>query len=51
VVIPIERAAAVAREVVQKIQKESQRIAAISEGVVSPAWLDEAMERVGIVNR
>ncbi|NKE68483.1 RraA family protein [Ramlibacter sp. RBP-2] len=51
VVIPLERAEAVAREVVQKIEKESQRIAAISEGVVSPAWLVETMERVGIVNR
>ena len=51
VVVPIERAEAVAREVGQKIEKESQRLAAISKGVVSPAWLDETMERVGIVNR
>lgn len=51
VVIPVERAHAVAQEVKIRIAKESQRIAAINAGVVSPAWLDETIERVGIVNR
>jgi 4-hydroxy-4-methyl-2-oxoglutarate aldolase len=51
VVVPLEQAEAVAREVERRIQKESQRIAAIGKGVVSPAWLDETIARVGIVNR
>lgn len=50
VVVPIERAEAVARQTAQKVHQESERMAAIGQGAVSPAWLDEAMERAGIVN-
>jgi 4-hydroxy-4-methyl-2-oxoglutarate aldolase len=50
VVVPIERAEAVAREAMERMDKESQRIAAIARGAISPAWLEEAMERAGIVN-
>jgi regulator of RNase E activity RraA len=50
VVVPVERAFAVAAEVVLKVKKEAGRIAAIREGVIFPAWLDEAVARAGIVN-
>lgn len=50
VVIPIERAEAVAAQVAARMKKEAERMAAIRGGLVSPAWLDEAMERAGIVN-
>lgn len=50
VVIPIERADAVARQTVEKMKSEEQRMAAIGQGLISPAWLDEAMRRCGIVN-
>lgn len=49
VVIPAERAEAVAHEAAQKVAKESQRIAAIAQGSISPTWLDEAIQRAGIV--
>jgi regulator of RNase E activity RraA len=48
VVIPLARAEAVARATLQKIKKEEERIAAIAQGVVSPAWLDEAMRTAGV---
>jgi 4-hydroxy-4-methyl-2-oxoglutarate aldolase len=51
VVIPLERAEAVAREAGQKIEKESQRVAGIRKGIVSPAWLEETIARAGICNR
>lgn len=50
VVIPVARAEAVARQTVEKMKNEEQRMAAIGQGVISPAWLDAAMERLGIVN-
>jgi regulator of RNase E activity RraA len=50
VVIPIARAQEVARQTIEKIENEEQRMAAIGQGLVSPAWLDEAMRRSGIVN-
>ena len=49
VVIPVERAEEVAGEVVRRLQKESERIAAIRQGAISPAWLEETMARVGVV--
>lgn len=49
VVIPAARAESVARQAADRMDKESQRIAAIGRGVISPAWLQEAMERAGIV--
>jgi hypothetical protein len=49
VVIPVERAEEVAGEVVRRFQKESERIAAIRQGAISPAWLEETMARVGVV--
>lgn len=49
VVMPLERAEAVAREAVDNAGKESQRIAAIGRGLVSPAWLDDTIRRMGIV--
>jgi 4-hydroxy-4-methyl-2-oxoglutarate aldolase len=50
VVIPIARAEAVARQTIEKMKNEEQRMAAIGQGVISPAWLDAAIERLGIVN-
>lgn len=50
VVIPVERAEGVAGQVLQRLKKEAERIAAIRQGVISPAWLEEAVERAGIVN-
>jgi regulator of RNase E activity RraA len=49
VVVPMERAEAVAREAAEKVAKEAQRIAAIGRGLVSPTWLDDTVQRVGIV--
>ena len=49
VVIPAARAEQVARLAQEKVGQESQRIAAIARGAISPAWLQEAMERAGIV--
>ena len=50
VVVPIERAPAVARQAAEKVRQESERMAAIGRGAISPGWLQEAMERAGIVN-
>ncbi len=50
VVIPIGRAESVARQTIEKMKNEEQRMAAIGEGVISPAWLDAAMARSGNVN-
>jgi regulator of RNase E activity RraA len=50
VVIPVERAETVALQAVQKVKREAERMAAIRGGLVSPTWLDEAMQRAGIVN-
>ena len=50
VVIPIERAQGVALQVLQRLEQEAQRMAAIRAGVLSPAWLQETMERAGIIN-
>jgi len=47
VVVPVERAEAVAGKVLQRLEKEAERMAAIRRGVISPAWLDETMQRVG----
>jgi 4-hydroxy-4-methyl-2-oxoglutarate aldolase len=49
-VVPIARAEAVARQTIEKMKSEEHRMAAIGQGVISPAWLDAAMDRVGIVN-
>ena len=49
VVIPLMRAEAVAHEVRNKMKKEEQRIAAIAQGAVSPAWLDDAIKAAGVV--
>jgi 4-hydroxy-4-methyl-2-oxoglutarate aldolase len=49
VVVPASRAQDVARQALDRIGKESQRMAAIGRGAISPAWLEEAMERAGIV--
>lgn len=45
VVIPIARAEVIALQVIQKLEKEAQRMAAIRAGVLSPAWLEESMQR------
>jgi len=50
VVVPVARAAAVADAVVAKMAAESRRIAAIASGAVSPLWLEQAIQRVGINN-
>jgi regulator of RNase E activity RraA len=49
VVVPFLSIASVVEEVVKKIEKESLRIESISQGVISPAWLEEAIERAGLV--
>jgi regulator of RNase E activity RraA len=49
VVVPFSSIARVAQEVVKKMDKESLRIASISQGFISPAWLDDAIERAGLV--
>lgn len=49
VVVPFASIASVAQEVVKKMEKESLRIASITEGFISPAWLDAAIERAGLV--
>lgn len=49
VVVPFASIASVAQEVVKKMEKESLRIASISQGFISPAWLDAAIERAGLV--
>jgi hypothetical protein len=48
-VVPFASIASVAQEVVKKMEKESLRIASISQGFISPAWLDAAIERAGLV--
>ena len=50
VVVPVERAEAVAGQVLQRLEREAERMAAIRRGVISPAWLDETMQRVGTVH-
>lgn len=50
VVVPIERAEEVAKQVIDKVKQEETRMAAIEQGATSPAWLDEAMRRSGVVN-
>ena len=49
VVVPFASIASVAQEVVKKMEKESLRIASITEGFILPAWLDAAIERAGLV--
>jgi 4-hydroxy-4-methyl-2-oxoglutarate aldolase len=49
VVVPVERAVAVADAVVARMASESKRIAAIAAGAVSPQWLEETVRRVGVV--
>ena len=49
VVVPFASIASVAQEVVKKMEKESLRIASIAQGFISPAWLDAAIERAGLV--
>ncbi|WP_396437390.1 RraA family protein [Limnohabitans sp.] len=49
VVVPFSSVATVAQEVVKKMEKESLRIASIAQGFISPAWLDAAIERAGLV--
>ena len=49
VVVPFSSIANVALEVVKKMEKESLRLASISQGFISPAWLDAATERAGLV--
>jgi 4-hydroxy-4-methyl-2-oxoglutarate aldolase len=49
VVVPFASIAPVAKEVVKKMEKESLRIASIAQGFISPAWLDAAIERAGLV--
>ena len=49
VVVPFASIAPVAQEVVKKMEKESLRIASIAQGFISPAWLDAAIERAGLV--
>lgn len=49
VVVPFSSVAIVAQEVVKKMEKESLRIASIAQGFISPAWLDAAIERAGLV--
>lgn len=49
VVVPLLSIASVAEEVVKKMEKERLRIAAISQGFISPAWLEVAIERAGLV--
>ena len=49
VVVPFASIASVAQEVVKKMEKESVRIASIAQGFISPAWLDAAIERAGLV--
>ncbi len=48
VVVPIERSRDVAADVVRRMTAETRRIEAIRAGSLSPAWLDEAMQRAGI---
>jgi hypothetical protein len=49
VVVPLLSIASVAKEVVKKMEKERLRIASISQGFISPAWLEVAIERAGLV--
>jgi regulator of RNase E activity RraA len=49
VVVPFASITSVAQEVVKKMEKESLRIASIAQGFISPAWLDAAIERAGLV--
>jgi regulator of RNase E activity RraA len=49
VVVPFASIASVAQEVVKKMEKETLRIASIAQGFISPAWLDAAIERAGLV--
>lgn len=49
VVVPFASIASVVQEVVKKMEKESLRIASIAQGFISPAWLDAAIERAGLV--
>ena len=49
VVVPHSSIASVAQEVVKKMEKERLRIASISQGFISPAWLEVAIERAGLV--
>lgn len=49
VVVPLSSIASVAQEVVKKMEKERLRIASISQGFISPAWLEVAIERAGLV--